>query len=146
LRRCPVVIIVAIGLAVLAPTAAVPAGEDAVISWVAPTPPEGAVIGVAAQTQLSIRLAASAPGGPAVHIKIRTNGAVPRGSSLEPTDGNPATATFTWTPAANQVGDHRVSFAATADVPMADAQRTIVVRVGSPGGRRPRVASRGACC
>jgi hypothetical protein len=137
-RRAPAFLLAASGLVLLFALAgsATAARQDAVVSWIAPTPPERAVLGVAAHTQLSVPLAATAPGGPAVRIKIRTSGTVPRGSLLHQADGNPAGARFTWTPAAAQVGEYRVTFTATADVPAVGAQRMLVVRVG-PRGRPP---------
>src|SRR6266516_3398259 len=135
LRRFPMVAIAAVGFAVLARSAAIPAPQDVVLSWTAPTPPEGAVIGVAAKTQLSVPLAASAPGEPAVTIHIA--GALPKGSVLRAADGNPAKATFIWTPSATQVGDYHVTFTAAAQVPVASAPRTIIVRVGRAGQPPP---------
>ena len=122
-------VIAAAGLAVLAPGAAIPAQKDAVVGWIAPTPPEGALLGVAAKTQLSISLAASAP-APNITVRIRPSAALPQGAVLKNTDGNPAKATLLWTPSKAQIGEYRVTFSATSDVPVGEAQRTIVIRVG----------------
>src|SRR5437870_7159488 len=137
LRRVLLVAIAAAGLAMLAPSAANPGLQDAVVTWEAPTPPEGAVIGVAAQTQLSVPFAASAPGGAAVTVRIRAAANLPAGAVLHPADGNPAKATLTWTPSAAQVGDVHLIFTATTDVPGVTAQRSIVVRVGKSGQPPP---------
>ena len=127
--------IAAAGLAVLAPGSAIPAQKDVVVSWVAPTPPEGAVLGVAAKTQLSVDLAASAP-APNVTIKIRGGAGMPPGAVVKYTDGNPAKARLTWTPAKAQVGEYHVAFTATSDVPLGQAQRAVVIQVG-PANKPP---------
>src|SRR5438876_212459 len=137
LRRLPLVAIAAIGLAMLAPSAATPAARDAIVTWEAQTPPEGAVIGVAAKTQLSVPFAASAPGAPAVIVRIRASGNLPAGAVLRISDGNPAKATLRWTPSASQVGAFQLTFIATTDVPTVSAQRSIVVRVGKSGQPPP---------
>jgi lipoprotein-anchoring transpeptidase ErfK/SrfK len=129
LRRARVVAIAAAGLAVLAPGSAVPAQQDVVVSWVASTPPEGAVLGVAAKTQLSVQLAASSL-APNATVRIGTSAALPQGAVLNHADGNPAKARLSWTPSRSQVGEYHVTFTASGDVPVDDAQRTVVIRVG----------------
>ena len=133
LRRPSFVALLAMGVAVLAPTAASPSANDAVVSWDASTPGEGTVLGVAAKTQLYVRLSASALGPETIRIRAT----VPKGARLKTADGSPGKATFTWTPTASQVGEYRVTFAATTDVPNVGAQRTLVVRVGRPGRPPP---------
>jgi hypothetical protein len=128
-RRVSVVAIAAAGVAVLAPGSAVPAQTDVVVSWVAPTPSEGAVLGVAAKTQLSVSLAASTV-APNVGVRIRATASVPQGGVLSHTDGNPAKARFTWTPRKAQVGQYRVTFTASSDAPVGEIQRTVVIHVG----------------
>jgi hypothetical protein len=130
MRRVSVVAIAAAGMAVLAPGSAVPAQTDVVVSWVAPTPPEGAVLGVAAKTQLSVSLAAGAA-APTVGVRIRTAASLPQGAVLRHTDGSTAKAKLTWTPSKAQVGEYRVTFTASTDAPVGEIQRTIVIRVGS---------------
>ena len=127
-RRVSVVAIAAAGVAVLAPGSAVPAQTDAVASWAAPTPSEGAALGVAAKTQLSVSLAASSL-VPNVGVRIRTSGALPAGAVLTHTDGNTARARFTWTPSGSQVG--RVP----GDVHRLDRRAN---RCGAADGRDPR--------
>src|SRR5207248_4630930 len=116
--RCLTAVVIAItALAVLAPGSAVPAKQDLVVSWSEPTPSDGAVLGVAAKTQLSVTLAASTS-TPEVTVRVRvTAGALP-GAVLHYTDGNPARATYVWTPSASQVGDHHVTFSASTDLPV----------------------------
>jgi L,D-transpeptidase-like protein len=130
LRRGALVAVLAASLAVLLPTAASPAKKDAVVSWTLSTPPEGAVVGVAAKTQLSVQFAANAP-TPAVAVRIRPTFGSPQGATLRTADGNPTKATFRWTPTGAQVGEFKVTFTATS-APLVSAQRTIVIRVGRP--------------
>ena len=141
LRRVSVVAIAAAGVAVLAPGSAVPAQTDAVVSWVAPTPPEGAVLGVAAKTKLSVSFAAGTV-APNVGARIRA-ASLPQGAVLTHTDGSPAKAKLTWTPRKGQAGKYRVTFTASSDAPIGEAQRTIVILVGSankpPPGPLPPV-------
>jgi hypothetical protein len=134
LRRVSVVAIAAAGVAVLAPGAAVPAQTDAVVSFVAPTPPEGAVLGVAMKTQLSVSLAAGAV-APNVGARIRA-ASLPHGAVLTHADGSPARAKLTWTPRKGQVGKYRVTFTVSTDTPVGEAQRTIVILVG-PANKPP---------
>lgn len=136
LRRFSTIAIATAVLAVLAPSAAIPAKTDVVVSWAAPTPPEGAVLGLAAQTQLSVQLEASSP-SPGVTIHITAASGAPPGAALKATDGNPAKATFTWTPKGTQVGEYHVTFSATSTLPVGNAQRTIVIRVGPPNRPPP---------
>ena len=137
LRRVMLVVGLAAGVAVLAPMAADSAGRDVVVSWIAPTPPEGAVLGVAAKTQLSVPLEASTPGGASVTVRIKASSALPPGGALHATDGNPGRATFVWTPNPAQAGEYHVTFTATSDLPGTSAQRTIVIRVGAAGKPPP---------
>jgi hypothetical protein len=136
-RRVAVVSILAAGLGVLVPNAAAPA--EVVVSWSSATPAEGASVAVAARTQLYFRLEADAA-TPVVTARIRS-GNVPRGAVLRSSDGNPATATFVWTPSASQVGEYRITFAAATDVPNVGSQRTIVIRVGRAGRPPPGPAN-----
>ena len=57
---------------------------------------EGAVVGVAAKTQVAVSLAASSA-APGLTIRIRSAD-MPAGAVLHKKDGNPAKATFVWTP------------------------------------------------
>src|ERR1700693_3949119 len=137
LRRFPLVAIAAIGLAVVAPMSANSARQDVIVTWIAPPPPENAVLGVAAKTQLSVPLAAATPGSVGVTVRIKASSAVPPGGALHSTDGNQSRATFVWTPRAAQKGAYRVTFTATSDLPGTAAQRTIVIHVGSAGEPPP---------
>ena len=89
------------------------------------------MLAVSPGKQLSLKLAAGAPGGAAVRVEIRGSGEIPAGSRLQALDGNPARATFSWKPTKSQVGTHQVTFTAAvagASVPGAPP-RTFVLRV-----------------
>ncbi len=136
--RSSVVAVAAALVGVVAPGAAVPARSDAVVSWAGQTPREEAVLGVSAKTQLSFQLAAGAA-DPNVTVRIRPSGpsSMPQGAVLKEKDGSPAQATFLWTPSKAQVGRYRVTFTASTDAPVGEAQRTIVIRVGPPNKAPP---------
>src|SRR5215475_5874605 len=137
LRRLLSTALAVAGAAVLVPAAASPAQDDAV-SWTSPTPGEGAVLGVAAKTTLSFRLAASSDAS--ATLTIRDSSGSPGGAVLRRTDGNPASGTYTWKPSSGQVGVHRVTFTASSDA--GNVTRTVVIRVGHankppPGNPNP---------
>src|SRR5215216_5281760 len=117
LRRISTVVLAVTAVAVLAPGAANPAKTDAVLSWSGQTPEEGVTLGVAAKTQLSLPLAASSSAVGAT-IRIRSTSGSPQGAKLRYTDGNPARATYTWTPSKGQIGVYRVTFTAASDLPV----------------------------
>ena len=129
----PLVVLAATGLAAFAPGAAVPAG--AAVSWTARTPAHGAVVGVAARTQLSVPLAAESDDATAT-IRIEAVGALPRGAMLRHAAGNPAHATLLWTPSSAQLGRYTLTFKASADTG-GSAERSLVVRVGRAGRPPP---------
>jgi L,D-transpeptidase-like protein len=132
-RRLLWVALAVAGATVLVP-AATPA-KDAAVSWTSPTPGEGVVLGVAAKTTLSFRLAASSDGSGTLQIRDAVGS--PAGAVLRGTNGDPASATYTWKPSAGQIGVHRVTFTA------GDASRTVVIRVGranNPPPGRPNPA------
>jgi hypothetical protein len=128
LRRISSIVLTVAAATALAPSPATPE-NGAAVSWTSQTPREGVVLGVAAMTQLSFRLAASSE-TPGAVLRIRDTRGSPRGAILRATDGNPARATFTWTPRGSQLGRFRVTFTAGSDVPVDSATRTIVIRVG----------------
>ena len=66
-------------------------------SWVAPTPGEGARLRAEVGKTIVVDLAANAPGAPVTEVSIHGTG-LPAGSSFQRRDGNPATASFRWTP------------------------------------------------
>ena len=125
-------------LALVAPASAQagPERSTAVVEWTAPTPAHGTVLAVPVDSQVTLITAAQAPGGSAVRVQIRAH--LP-GGTLRTEDGNPARATYTWTPGSGKVGDHRVTFTAVApSVPLAHAEpRTFTIRVTRAGTPPP---------
>jgi hypothetical protein len=116
--------------------------QAGVVSWQSPTPAEGAQTGATAGARVNVSLAASAPGGVLIQVRIGSQG-LPAGASLDSTPGNPATATFAWTPSAAQAGTHTVTFTATSTASPAVAATprriAIVVRsAGSPPPAKPK--------
>src|SRR4051812_8007925 len=137
-RRIAVAAVGIAAVAALAPGAATSAKRDAVVSWSGQTPGEGVTLGVAAKTQLSVPLAAESA-TPALTIRIRSTSGSPQGAKLQYKDGNPARATFTWTPAKSQIGVYHVTFTAGPDVPPGGGPRNPL----GPG-RPPQKAPPGA--
>ena len=130
----------ALALALLLPATAQAGARRAqvgVVEWTAPTPTNDSVLAVPVDSQLTILVGAQAPGANAVRVQIRIN-EMP-GGALETEDGNPARATYTWTPASSKVGDHRVTFIAVASgLPIGAAEpRTFVIRVTRAGAPPP---------
>jgi hypothetical protein len=134
MRTCLVALV---ALAVPATAHAGPERSTVVVDWTAPTPANGSVLAVPVDSQLTVILGAQAPGGSVVRVQIRA-GQLP-GGTLKVEDGNPARATYTWTPGTRQVGDHRIAFTAgAAGVPVGGAQaRTFTIRVTGPGTPPP---------
>ena len=113
-----------------------------VVSWQSPTPAEGAQVGAAPRARVTVPLAASAAGGVPIQVRIGSQG-LPAGASLDSQPGNPATATFAWTPSAAQAGTHTITFtaASTATPAVAAPERRIAIVVraaASPPPARPK--------
>lgn len=108
----------------IAAAAQVPAPVPA---WQAPTPAEGAILPVVARTPLVFTLSAGAVESTAV-IHVASSG-LPAGATLTPTDGNPGSAEFRWTPTFAQVGDHAVVFTASALGVSEAITRRVAIRV-----------------
>ena len=87
------------------------------VAWQVPTPASGSVVDVGAGTTLSVQLSASSI-VPSASVHIAPAGRLPRGAKLHSTDGNPARATLTWTPAGRQIGDHTLRFTALDNTPL----------------------------
>jgi hypothetical protein len=63
---------------------------------------------------------------------------LPGGARLDSRDGNPATATFTWTPTAAQAGTHAITFTATSTTsPAVGAEPRRIAVVVRAGGAPP---------
>ena len=101
-------------------------------AWTAPTPVEGKRIAAQVGRRVSFGLAATAPGAPAVSVAIR-GARLPARAVLQPSDGNPAAATFTWVPpraAARRT--YRLTFTARASAPgLAAATRHVSIAVAA---------------
>jgi L,D-transpeptidase-like protein len=104
-------------------------------TWAAPTPAEGARIAAMVGRQVSIDLAATAPGAPAVSVAIRGSG-IPGRTSFQWRDGNPAAASVNWLPPAAAGGkSFALTFTAQPSVPgVSPATRRISIAVR----RKPR--------
>jgi hypothetical protein len=122
-------------LLVLALPGGVSAQSSAVPSatWGPPTPEEGQRLTATVGQELLFALGANAPGSPAVTLTITEEG-LPLGSTFEPVAGNPATATVTWTPAADQAGlSFVVTFTARPNTPaVGPAVRNITLAAVKP--------------
>jgi hypothetical protein len=118
------------------------AGAVGEVTWIAPTPPEGARFNVAAGTSVGFTLAAKHSAGSLARIHIGTP-ALPPGASFQSTDGNPASATFAWTPTAAQAGSYALTFTASANVPgIGSATRVVYLQVNSPPPPPPKKEQR----
>lgn len=91
--------------------------------------------------QVSLGLAATAPGAPAVSVAIRGSG-FPAGSAFLPRDGNPATASLNWLPPAAARGKtFALTFTAQSSAPgVAPVTRhiSIAVRPKPKPKRKPK--------
>jgi len=132
---------VLVALALILPAAAQAGSERtqqaAVVEWMTPTPAGNSVLGVPANSQLTILLGAQAAGGSTVRVQIRAT-QMP-GGTFTAQDGNPGGAKYTWTPATSRVGDHKVTFTAVAaGVSVGAAEsRTMTIRVTKAGTPPP---------
>lgn len=115
LGRC-LGVAVGAGVLLLAPGTAARSAPSA-IAWQSPTPASGSVVNAGAGTRLSVQLSASSI-VPTTSVHIAPAGTLPRGAKLRSTDGNPARATLTWTPAGRQIGDYTLQFTAVDNTPL----------------------------
>ena len=110
-------------------------GPQLSLGWRAPTPPDGTAYTVTVGQPFTLGLAAASSQPQLVLIGTRR---LPAGVSFTAGYGNPGTATVTWTPAAQQVGEHVLMFTAqTHDLPYAYAHpRSFLVYVlpSTPNG------------
>jgi hypothetical protein len=129
--------LVFLGLAAVMTAALLPMSAQAdttpapVISWVSPSPAPGTVLNVTAEETVTISVAASDT-TPTAIVHITATG--PDGATLATQDGNPATATVTWTPTADQVGQATITFNATdnATPPTTAPPLAVTVEVAAP--------------
>src|SRR3954465_3492256 len=94
------------------------------IAWVAPSPVSGSGTTGEAGTPVTISVAAS-DSDPAGVVHIAAVG--PDGATIAAKDGNPATATVTWTPTADQAGSSTITFTATDAATPPNAAPPLVV-------------------
>ncbi len=129
-RARNVVAVLAVTVATVAGTATAARSSPELVSWQAPTPAEGVVLTVRPGKPLQVPVAAALSGITGV-VRI-TPAALPRGATIAGAEGNPATATLSWSPARNQAGLHRIALNAEALGLSVALKRTFVVRVVRP--------------
>ena len=132
--------LVLLGLAAAALTATLPAIAHAdtaplpapVISWVSPSPAAGSVLSATAGSTVTISVAASDTTTTSI-VHVTATG-LPVGATLVFQDGNPGTATVTWTPTADQAGQTAITFTAADDAtpPTAASPLAVTVDVTAP--------------
>lgn len=117
-----------------APATSPPA--NAAPAFLPPTPAADAVILNSLPNQVSFTLAASDPDGDDT-VTLAVSGA-PDGAVVTSTPGNPASATFTWTPTLE--GNYFLTLTATDQAGLAASQRLVEIRVlPAPANGPPRV-------
>ncbi|MDL1945129.1 T9SS type A sorting domain-containing protein [Chloroflexi bacterium CFX2] len=83
-------------------------------AFISPTPECGSTINVDAGSPVSFTI--SAEDGDAGAVVTLSVSGMPSGSSMDPslpTQGNPVSSMFTWTPTASDLGSHQVTYTAT---------------------------------
>jgi hypothetical protein len=146
--RAPSLRVVATALVVacVAPAAASGAvwtavGPSAVpgLTWNAPTPAERTRIQARAGRRVTFGLSASGPGAVTDVVSIRAAG-LPAGAAFQPRDGNPATATMSWSPPARAAGrTYSLMFTAQSSVPgVAPVTRRVSIAVRPRPKPKPR--------
>ena len=110
-------------------------GPKLALLWQAPTPADGTAFTVTAGDVFTVELSAASTQPQLVLIGKRK---LPPGATFTAEYGKPGLATLTWTPAADQVGEHVLTFtASTHDLPHAYARpRSFLVYVlpSTPNG------------
>ena len=105
------------------------------LRWQSPTPRDGAAFSIEAGQPFTLELAAASSQAQLVRIGKRP---LPYGVAFRSDPGRPSRATVTWTPRANQVGEHVLTFTAgTNGLPQSYARpRSFLVYVtpSTPSG------------
>ena len=103
-------------------------GPKLALIWQAPTPADGAAFTVTAGELFTVELSAGSTQPQLVLVAKRK---LPPGTTFTAEYGKPGLATLTWTPAADQVGEHVLTFtASTHDLPQVYARpRSFLVYV-----------------
>src|SRR6266511_3036812 len=96
-------------LALAAGAAGASPGPKLTLSWGGPTPSDGTAFTVSAGSPFTLDLAASSSRPQLVLIGNR---GLPAGASFSAGYGRPATAAVSWTPTADQTGEHVLTFTA----------------------------------
>ena len=105
--------------------------EAAPPQWAAATPPDGQTFIIDAGATLKVQLGAVAA-DPTAAVQLSATGA-PARAAFAAVPGNPATATFTWTPSFRDIGRYEVTFLAqVAGATDAPLTRTIELQVRKP--------------
>lgn len=130
-----VIALLAAFVLVLGAAAGTARGPRLSLAWQGPTPADGTSYTVTVGESFALELSAASSEPQLVLIGRRT---LPAGASLASGYGNPGLATLAWTPTAEQVGEHVLTFTAqTHDLPHAYARpRSFIVYVlpSSPNG------------
>ncbi|MEK6273915.1 MAG: L,D-transpeptidase family protein [Actinomycetota bacterium] len=119
-------------------------GPKLSLTWRAPTPADGTAFTVNAGEPYTLELSASSTQPQLVLIGKRK---LPAGAVFTGAYGNPGVASLTWTPTAEQVGEHVLTFTAeTHDLPHAYARpRSFIIYVqpSTPNGTNERFSLSG---
>jgi L,D-transpeptidase catalytic domain len=122
--------LIALGALVLAVGAGAGTDQAPTLSlrWQSPTPQDGAAFSIDAGQPFTLELAATSSQGQVVRIAKRP---LPYAAGFRSASGRPSRATVTWTPRANQIGQHVLTFTArTRGAPHAYARpRSFLVYV-----------------
>ena len=119
-------------------------GPTLSLRWQSPTPRDGAAFSIEVGQPFTLELAAASSQTQLVRIGRRP---LPSGVAFRSDPGHPSRATVAWTPRANQVGEHVLTFAAeTNGLPQAYARpRSFLVYVtpSTPSGQNEPFALNG---
>jgi L,D-transpeptidase-like protein len=129
-RRFGAVFVPAVLLALVLVSGATPARGPALsLSWKAPTPRDGSALTVTAGSPLALVLVAG--GSRPTNLVLVGNRGLPLGARFVSALGRRGTATLTWTPGEDQIGEHVLTFTARTRglSPVYAKPRTILVYV-----------------
>jgi hypothetical protein len=136
-KRTIAVAVGTLALLTLAGAGSAARGPRLALAWQAPTPRDGAAFTVNAGSPLTITLSASSSHtGELVLLGARK---LPAGASFTSAYSAPGVGSLTWTPSAQQAGEHVLTFSGqTHDLPRSYAQpRSFVVYVQRSGTPAP---------
>ena len=107
--------------------------------FVTPTPANGAVINGTIGSPVTFSV--SATDADATDIVTPSVLGAPAGATFTPTNGNPASGTFAWTPTA--AGDYSVTLLASDNHGLGAVPRTVTLHITAPGGNPPPTVDAG---